>query len=259
MCRSPGRLLRITTLGPLRLEYGGVSLGGEWLDHRPGQLLKYLICARGKRVPGRGAGRDVVGRLRRAGLTSLRQAVHGLRDRLEPDGPSTRRRASCSRARTRTSSTPRTSSSTPTSSSNSAVAALRTLGRSIDDNDVGAARACCRHVPVRVPRRRAVCGLGARRARPAAGPRYTRAACARRDPSGRGQLAAASRALQRIVDLEPLDLDAQRDLISLLLGQRRHAEAARQYELARRQFKRAFGQEPDFTLADLAEPAAIAA
>ena len=75
----------------------------------------------------------------------------------------------------------------------------------------------------------------------------------------RGQLPAASGALHRIVDLEPLDLDAQRDLISLLLRQRRHAEAARRYEVARWQFKRAFGQEPDFTLADLAEPRAIAA
>ena len=75
----------------------------------------------------------------------------------------------------------------------------------------------------------------------------------------RGQLAAASQALHRVVELEPLDLDAQRDLISFLLGQRRHAEAARQYELARRQFKHAFGQELDFALADLVEPAAIAA
>jgi Flp pilus assembly protein TadD len=74
-----------------------------------------------------------------------------------------------------------------------------------------------------------------------------------------GQLPAAAGALRRVADLEPLDLDAQRDLISVLLRQRRHAEAARRYDLARRQFKRAFGQDPDFTLADLAAPGAIAA
>ena len=82
-----GRSLRITTLGPLRLEYGGVSLGGEWLDHRPGQLLKYLICARGKRVRIEELAETLWGNSGRAGLTSLRQAVHGLRDRLEPERP----------------------------------------------------------------------------------------------------------------------------------------------------------------------------
>ena len=82
-----GRSLRITTLGPLRLECGGVSLGGEWLDHRPGQLLKYLICARGKRVRVEELTETLWGNSGRAGLTSLRQAVHGLRDRLEPERP----------------------------------------------------------------------------------------------------------------------------------------------------------------------------
>src|SRR5262245_11344413 len=41
--------LRITTLGGLTLEREGRDLGGDWLHHRPGQLLRYLICARGHR------------------------------------------------------------------------------------------------------------------------------------------------------------------------------------------------------------------
>ena len=256
---ADGPFLRITTLGPLRLESGGVSLGGEWLDHRPGQLLKYLICARGKRVPVEELAETLWGNSERAGLTSLRQAVHGLRDRLEPErakhAPS---RFVLARANAYELDT-RNIVVDADEFEREAVAVLRTAGAVDRRRAAGAARACRRHVPGRVPRRRAVCGMGARRALPAPRPRYTRAACARRDPSGPGTVSRRVRALQRIADLEPLDLDAQRDLISLLLRRRRHAEAAWQYELARRQFKRAFGQEPDFALADLVEPAAIAA
>ena len=41
------------------------------------------------------------------------------------------------------------------------------------------------------------------------------------------------RGSQRLADLEPLDLDAQRDLIAVMIQQRRHGEAARRYELVR--------------------------
>ena len=76
--------LRITTLGSLRLDCGGRDLGGEWLDHRPGHLLRYLISARGRRVPAAELVEMLWPNSGSQGLTSLRQAVHGLRDRLEP-------------------------------------------------------------------------------------------------------------------------------------------------------------------------------
>ena len=47
-------------------------------------------------------------------------------------------------------------------------------------------------------------------------------------------------------------MHAQRDLIALLLRQGRHAEAQRRYDVLRRRFRRAFGTEPDFVLADVA-------
>ncbi len=80
--------LRITTLGGLELECGGASLGGAWVHHRPGHLLRHLICARERRVPVD----ELVNALwpgpRRSGVTSLRLSVHSLRERLEPDRPS---------------------------------------------------------------------------------------------------------------------------------------------------------------------------
>jgi DNA-binding SARP family transcriptional activator len=243
--------LRITTLGPVRLECGGRSLGGEWLDHRPGQLLKYLVSARGQRV----AVDELVEALwpdaGPAGLTSLRQAVHGLRDRLEPGrskhAPS---RFVIARANAYELDTANIVVDAD-EFEREAAAALTTLKRFGGDAAkaqlAGAARMYLgdfladeryadwalgerdrlRELAVRVLRELADAHLAA------------------------GELPPASSALQRLADLEPLDLDAQRDLISLLLRRRRHGDAARRYGVLRRQFKRAFGYEPDFSLADL--------
>jgi DNA-binding SARP family transcriptional activator len=62
---------------------------------------------------------------------------------------------------------------------------------------------------------------------------------------------AAAEHLQRLVELEPLDLEAQRELIGLMLRRGRHSEALRRYELVRLRYKRTFGSEPPFDLAQL--------
>ena len=42
--------LCIRALGPMRLEVGATVLEGDWLAHRPGQVLKYLVAMRGRPV-----------------------------------------------------------------------------------------------------------------------------------------------------------------------------------------------------------------
>ena len=69
-----------------------------------------------------------------------------------------------------------------------------------------------------------------------------------------GELDAASENLQRLADLEPLDVDAQRQMLTLLLRRGRRSEATRRYEVMRRRFRRAFGEEPSFELAELTRP-----
>ena len=69
-----------------------------------------------------------------------------------------------------------------------------------------------------------------------------------------GELDAASDHLQRLADLEPLDVDAQRQMLTLLLRRGRRSEAARRYEVISRRFRRAFGEDPSFELAELAQP-----
>jgi len=70
-----------------------------------------------------------------------------------------------------------------------------------------------------------------------------------------GELEAAVGHLQRLAELEPFDLQAQRDLLSLLIQRGRHSEALRRYDVVRRRWKRAFGEDPDLSLGELA-PAA---
>jgi hypothetical protein len=79
--------LEITTLGAFSLRCGGRALGGAWLHHRPGQVLRYLLCSRGHSVAADEIVEAIWPDAGRAGLISLRQAVHVLRDRLEPDRP----------------------------------------------------------------------------------------------------------------------------------------------------------------------------
>ena len=78
--------LRVHTLGRIAVEAAGREIGGEWVEQRPGLLLKYLVCER-HRV----AASDRIAEAlwpeaqRREALASLRHYVHVLRERLEPD------------------------------------------------------------------------------------------------------------------------------------------------------------------------------
>jgi DNA-binding SARP family transcriptional activator len=78
-----GPRLRIFTLGRTRLESSEGPLAGEWLSHRPGEVLKFLVCQRSRTVPIDEL-LETLWPAGRAAPTNVRQAVHTLRDRLEP-------------------------------------------------------------------------------------------------------------------------------------------------------------------------------
>ena len=177
--------LRITTLGGLRLEREGSDLGGDWLHHRPGQLLRYLICARGHRVPVDELVEGLWPHSARAGVTSLRQAVHQLRERLEPDRP----RHAPSRfiqARAGAYSLDMTAVVVDADEfETEANAALLTSERSSAVGRGAAAQPRRRALRGRVPGRRALRGLGAGGARAAA--RAWPPACCASSPTSTSQ------------------------------------------------------------------------
>jgi DNA-binding SARP family transcriptional activator len=243
--------LHVRVLGRTRLETDAAPLAGDWLGHRPGQLLKYLICERGRVVtleelidvfwPSAG----------RAGGTSVRQAIHTLRDRLEPDRPKGKP---------------------------SGYVVARTGGYEltpgrvwIDADDFEAQARAGLEALRRGAAERADASLTAAAAVYGgdflADEPYAEWALAERERlrdlaaqvlrglAGLKQVAGDEESvhehLQRLAELEPLDMQAQRDLIALMLRRGRHSEALRRYELVRRRYKRAFGDDPGFTLAEL--------
>jgi len=242
--------LRITTLGDTGLHLDEARLDSTWLDHRPGKLFKYLICARGHRVKTDELVDTLWPDTGRTGMTSLRQAVHTLRARLEParekGGPSsfvvggggsyeldlTNVRVDADEFETE------------------ATAALLSLDRDGPDTAVSQLeRAAALYTGDFLPDEPyAEWALEERDRLRALAARVLRELATLHDAAG--DLDSTTAALQRLADLEPLDLDAQRDFIGMLARRGRHTEAKRRYELVRRRFLSAFEQEPDFALSD---------
>ena len=244
--------LRVFTLGRTRIESGEGPMGGEWLAHRPGELLKYLVTERGRIVPLEELVDVFWPHAGRGGATNVRQAVHSLRERLEPK---------------RLKHAP------------SAFILARKGGYELDQENVW--------IDAEDFEASARAGLEALRrgdeetGRPAleraaqlyrgdfmADEPYAEFALAERDrlrdlagqvlrtlarlDRERGSLETATEHLQRVAELEPLDIDAQRDLLQILVERGRHQEAARRFEVVRRRHRKAFGEDPALDLSALA-------
>jgi DNA-binding SARP family transcriptional activator len=246
----PPRLI-VRVLGRTSIEAGGEAAADEWLGHRPGQLLKYLVCERGRVVPLEELIEVFWPSAGRAGAASVRQAIHTLRDRLEPDRP--RGKASgyvVARAGGYELAPGRVAIDADDFEAR-ARAGLEALQRGAGDRAADLLAAAARayggtfladepYAEWALAERERLRDLAAQVLRGLAG--VCRAA---------GEEDATSEHLQRLVELEPLDLEAQRELLELMLRRGRHSEALRRYELVRRRYRRTFGSDPAFTLADL--------
>lgn len=252
--READERLRIRVLGPMQLELGGAVLEGDWLAHRPGQVLKYLVAARGRPVN--------ADELLEAfwpqtdgmpAATNVRQAVHALRDRMEPD----RERQAASRYVTGrrgggyelVGGMVVVDADVFTAAAEAGLAALRDGDGARAETALSRAAALYRgdfladepEAEWALRERARLRGLAGRVLRALAGIRVRA-----------GELDAASELLQRLAELEPLDVEAQRQLLTLLMRRGRRSEAARRYEVVARRFRRAFGEEPNFELSELA-------
>ena len=248
---SPPRL-RIHTFGRTRVEVAGMDLGGDWLHQRPGQLLEYLVCARHRVATSEQISEALwPARALPWSSTSVRHQVHTLRERLEPD---------------RDSDTPSQFVITQRGGymldpkrvwidADEFEDKVRT-GLTLFVNGEGDAAMAPLEQALSLYRGDflsddlyADWALEERdRLRELAG-RELHAILSQKRTAG--DLAAAAEHARRLAEMEPFDMDVQREFLEICIERGRRSEAMRRYALIRRRVRREFGHDPDFTLADL--------
>jgi DNA-binding SARP family transcriptional activator len=250
------RRLRIFALGRLRLESEAGSVSGDWLDQRPGQLLRCLVCERHRSVP-----TDVLAEAiwRQAGPTApntVRHFVHTLRDRLEPDRP---KHAESSFVVSRRGGYA-LNAERVWIDADEFEADVATGLRAVAAGDATVGRERLEHAAAlykgdllsddpyaewALPERERLRALVASALR-------SLGRLSEDEPE------AACRHLERLAQLEPFDNDVARALISAWLRLGRRSRAARYYQAFQLRLMRNFGEHPDFGLHDLVLPRAEA-
>ena len=246
----------LDVLGRTQVRSGETPLGGRWLAQRPGQLLKFLVASRERPVHTEEIAHALWPTAGAETPNNVRHHMHGLRRRLEPQ---------------RAKRAP------------SQFIVTRGGGYQLDLARVTVDADCFLQV--------AHAGLEAAEAGQHAHARSSLAEAARlyggdfladepyaewalgerdrlRELAARvlhvladldrsaGDIEAAYGHLRRLAELEPLDTHVQRELLEVCLRRGRRTEAARRYQALRMRTMRELGQEPGFSLADLADEVA---
>jgi len=243
---------RIFAMGTLRIDGPRGPITGDWLEQRPGQLLRFLVCERRHIVPADVIGEAIWPHAGPAAPNTVRHFVHALRERLEPDRS----------ARTLTS-----------------AVVCRRGGYGLDrervwvDADEFEGQAGMAAAALELGRRSLARAHLERVVELYAGDFLSDEPYAVWAMSERERLRAIAcdalrslvdmgarspdeeaRWLERLAALEPFDEDVHRELISAWLRMGRWSRAARHYESFRARLLREFGALPEFELAELARP-----
>ena len=248
-----GAQLRIYTFGGTRVESSEGSIGGRWLEQRPGQLLKYLLAERHRVVRREEIAETIWPGADRRILGSVRHFVHALRARLEPE-----------RER-------RVPSSFILNIQGGYAIDRRHVYIDADDfeDQVRTGLAHLAEGRTMLARERLERALLLYQGDFLADEPYADWAMNQRDALRRlagdalralsaiarraGDLDAAGAHLERLADLEPFDVDVHRDVIALCLERGRRSEALRRFAALRVRMLRTFGEDIEFTLSDLRE------
>jgi two-component SAPR family response regulator len=250
-----GPELRITAFGRSRVDTPEGPLRGEWLQQRPGQLLKFLVAERNRVVPADVIAETLWPGTGRQGLGNVRYFMHALREKLEPN------RARGAR------------SSFIVTVQGGYALDRRNVRIDADDFDEAISQGleAASRSDDEFAIERLKDALALYRGDFLADEPYAEWALDERDRMhnlagralraltkimlGRHELDAAAEYLEQLAELEPLDAETHRDLLAVWLAQGRRTEAARRYAIYRTRILREFGEEPEFQLSDL-RPAA---
>jgi DNA-binding SARP family transcriptional activator len=245
--------LRIRALGRTTVESAEGGIGGNWIQHRPGQLLKYLVCERQRMVHADEIAESFWPGSDPGVLNNVRHFVHTLREKLEPErekrSPSSfviagRGGYMLSRERVWI-------------DADEFEAKIDTgLAAFERDEDVLAQRLL--HEALELYRGEFLADEPY--AEWAFAERERLRDLAARGLSTLGEIALANERTdealghyRRIADMYPFDTAVQRKVIALYLREGRRSDAVRRYNELRMRMLREFGAGPEFQLADLAE------
>jgi DNA-binding SARP family transcriptional activator len=244
--------LRIFALGPTRVETSlAGSIGGQWIEQRPGQVLKFLVCTRGRVATAEEIAQALWPDAGAVALNSVRYFIHVLRARVEPAREARAPSRFIESRRGGYSFDPRrvwldvaefeelVGAGLAALVASERAAALQRLERAMNlyRDDFLADEP---YAEWALEERNRLRELAARTLSALVELRL-----------GEGDLNAASRHARHLADIDPYDSDAQRRHVELSLRRGRRSEAMRRYDLFRRRLRRDFNEEPDFQLADL--------
>ena len=246
-----GERIRISALGRTRITTSESSLTGEWISHRPGQVLKYLLSRRSDLVQADEIAEALWPDPDAKALTSVRYAIHNLRGYLEPN-----RR-------------PHTPSAFVMAQGGGYHLERDRIWVDVDEFDkslaagfraleAGNEEDALEHLEngVRIyggdfiaDERYADWAIAEReRLRHAASGALNRIIDLR---SSKGNTVGALGSARRLAELEPYDNASQRQCLELCISDGRRTEALRRFEAFRSRLWRDFEDRPDFSLAEV--------
>ena len=247
-----GPRLYIRALGRTRVESAEGPIGGQWLENRAGQVLKYLIAERHRVAYPDDIVETLWDEARLGNVPGVRYYIHQLRERLEPDRSGRGKSSFIARVHggyvlQRESVIVDVDEFERHVGTGLAAAAAGDEDRACHELQRGLAlyggdfladEPYAEWAIVERDRLRSVAADGLRA--------LAELRLAEQD------LAGAAADLERLAELEPYDVDVHRHLIALALRRGRRTDAVRRYNALRRRMRTTFGEELDFTLADVA-------
>ena len=247
--------MRVFTLGRTEVVTPEGPLSGEWVDQRAGQVLKYLACERHRVVPAEEIAESLCRHAQRATLGTVRYFIHALRKKLEPGRPKY---------------------------DSGSVVLARHGGYTLNDTEVwidadefeshvnaglaalahGERAAAAEHFEHALSLYQGDFLADEPYAEWALTERERLRALAEKPLRALGELhaddpSAAAAYLERLAQMEPLDGDVHRELLSLWVRQGRLSRATRHYQAFRQRLLREFGEPPAFSLSELTPPSKL--
>jgi DNA-binding SARP family transcriptional activator len=244
--------IRVFTLGRTEVLTPEGPLGGEWVDQRAGQVLKYLGCERHRVVPAEELAESVCRHPQHSTLSTVRYFIHALRAKLEPGRPK-HDRGSVVVARHGGYTLNHAEFWIDADEFEAQVnCGLAALGR-------GERAAAREHLETALSLYQGDFLADEPYAEWALMERERLHALAEKPLRGLGELHsddpdAAAGYLERLAQMEPLDGAVQRELLTLWLRQGRLSRATRHYQAFRQRLLREFGENPAFSLSELMLP-----